>query len=72
LPAACSQPEATQPLTCAAGEELFEGRCGDPATRYEPDERIDHDNVVAYGDPLTQLDPRSRRGADFASSPRPG
>lgn len=43
------------PLTCAAGEELFRGRCVDPAARYEPEERLDTDNVSAYGDPLTQI-----------------
>ena len=39
---------------CAAGEERFRGRCVDPARRYEPDERLDTDNVSAYGDPFTQ------------------
>jgi len=56
LPAACSQDDAAAPLACPAGQEPFAGRCVDPATRYEPDERIDHDNVVAYGDPLTRLE----------------
>src|SRR5262249_26532892 len=44
------------PADCAAGQELFRGRCVDPAQRYEPDQRVDEDNVVAYGDPLMELD----------------
>jgi hypothetical protein len=45
-----------EPRACAAGQELFQGACVDPARRYEPDGRVDHDNVSAYGDPLTQLE----------------
>jgi len=41
---------------CAAGTERFDGACVDPAARYEPAERIDHDNVVAFGEALTRLD----------------
>lgn len=51
----CSQDEPGGPPACGAGEELYGGRCGDPATRYEPAERVDFDNVVAYGDPISQL-----------------
>lgn len=40
---------------CPAGSERFDGACVDPSARYEPAERIDHDNVVAFGDPLTTL-----------------
>ena len=57
--AACGDDPAQEPqapLTCTGGLEAFEGRCVDPATRYEPDERIDQDNVVAYGDPPQHLD----------------
>jgi Copper type II ascorbate-dependent monooxygenase, C-terminal domain len=43
------------PIVCSAGQEPFEGRCVDPAARYEPDARIDVDNVVAYGDPPSRL-----------------
>lgn len=43
------------PVTCAADQELFQGACVDPARRYEPKDRVDHDNVAAYGDPLTQI-----------------
>jgi Copper type II ascorbate-dependent monooxygenase, C-terminal domain len=55
--AGCSGGETAPPppLTCAKGQELFQGACVDPALRYEPAKRIDTDNVSAYGDPLTQL-----------------
>jgi hypothetical protein len=43
------------PTACAADQELFRGACVDPALRYEPAARVDHDNVSAFGDPLTQL-----------------
>lgn len=55
--AACAPPgtaDVDQP--CPSGTERFQDRCVDPAARYEPDERVDHENVVAYGDPLTRLD----------------
>ena len=42
-------------LVCAEGLEAFRGVCVEPARRYEPTEQIDQDNVVAYGDPLTDL-----------------
>jgi hypothetical protein len=55
------------PLALAACADLDEsclpgtqanasGRCIDPSARYEPDERIDEDNVVAYGEPLQELE----------------
>jgi hypothetical protein len=44
------------PSTCAADEEMFEGRCVDPARRYEPDERVDFDNVVVFGAVSSTLD----------------
>lgn len=50
------------PLGCAAGRELFRDACVDPAQRYEPAARVDHDNVAAYGDPLTQLNGRVQPG----------
>lgn len=40
---------------CKPGEELFRGACVDPARRYEPEERIDNDNVIAFGEPVTGL-----------------
>ena len=59
---ACSSGDPTAPddpkpaPTCAEGEELFRGACVDPAKRYEPSERVDLDNVVAFGEPLTELE----------------
>jgi hypothetical protein len=55
LLAACSGSAPPDQTSCAAGQELFRGACVDPAQRYEPAQRIDHDNVIAFGDPLTQL-----------------
>ncbi|KYF87695.1 hypothetical protein BE20_24795 [Sorangium cellulosum] len=52
---ACAGLEPSPPAACAPGEELFRGRCVHPAARYEPEERIDRDNVVAFGAPLTRL-----------------
>ena len=43
------------PVMCPTDQELFHGACVDPALRYEPAERVDHDNVAAFGDPLVQL-----------------
>src|SRR5262245_18030449 len=64
LLAACSGETPPDKKTCAAGLERFGGACVDPAQRYEPAQRIDQDNVVAFGNPLTQLDlpdpPKSR------------
>jgi hypothetical protein len=51
----CSEPEVLNPLTCDRGLERFRGACLDPATRYEPAERVDGANVVAYGEPLAKL-----------------
>jgi hypothetical protein len=58
--AACTSEPPTEttppgPATCKADQELFHGVCVDPAERYEPTDRVDHDNVAAYGDPLVQL-----------------
>lgn len=68
----CAGDPSPDPLTCAAGEELFQGACVDSARRYEPAARVDHDNVAAYGDPLTQLklpDP-PRSGFRIVAPPR--
>jgi hypothetical protein len=43
------------PLACATGQELFQGNCVDPAERYEPAQRLDTNNVVEFGAPLTEL-----------------
>ena len=66
---ACS-PTGTS--ACAAGEELFHGACGDPATRYEPAQRLDSDNVTAFGDALTrlQLPEPPRSGFRIIAPPR--
>jgi hypothetical protein len=50
-----SSEDGAAPLTCGKGLEPFRGRCVDPAQRYEPEQRIDKNNVVAYGDPLSKL-----------------
>ena len=43
-----------QPLTCDEGLELFEGECVEASARYEPEERLDEDNVVSFtGEPTT-------------------
>ena|GEM_PF-4721698 len=34
---------------------LFRGSCIDPVRRYEPSAQLDDDNVVAYGDPVTDI-----------------
>lgn len=53
----CSQiAEPAGPTPCAPDEERFRGSCVDPAHRYEPGSRMDPDNVVAFGEPLTELD----------------
>lgn len=70
--AACADETSPIDQPCPAGTEDFEGRCVDPKTRYEPDERVDQDNVVAFGDALTQLElpepPRS--GFRIVAPPR--
>jgi hypothetical protein len=71
LAAACSSAPPATPA-CAAGEELFQGACVDPARRYEPAVRLDMDNVVAFGAPLTQLmlpDP-PKSGFRIVAAPR--
>lgn len=53
LAAACTAPDDAP---CPPGaERLDSGRCVDPGARYEPEDRVDHDNVVAFGDPLQEL-----------------
>ncbi|MCK6592782.1 MAG: hypothetical protein L6Q76_34945, partial [Polyangiaceae bacterium] len=54
--AGCSSGEPDAPVSCSEGLLLENGACIDPARRYEPAEREDHNNVVAYGDPLQTLD----------------
>jgi hypothetical protein len=38
------------PAGCPPGLDRVHERCVEPATRYEPDERLDFDNVVAFGE----------------------
>jgi hypothetical protein len=59
-------------LTCPPGREAFRGACVEPARRYEPQSPLDHDNVAAYGEPLTQLDlpPPPRSGFRLVAPPR--
>jgi hypothetical protein len=52
---ACFEDDPLAETSCTAGLELFQGACVDPAERYEPAQRLDQNNVVAYGDALTQL-----------------
>jgi hypothetical protein len=48
---ACSGNEdGKSPAACGVGEELENGSCVDALRRYEPEERVDVDNVVVYGD----------------------
>lgn len=53
--AGCSAGEPDAPVSCSEGLLLENGACIDPARRYEPAEREDHNNVVAFGDPLQTL-----------------
>lgn len=41
---------------CPEDTEPFRGGCVDPNARYEPAEPVDVDNVVAYGEPFTELE----------------
>ena len=42
-------------VVCGGNEELFQGRCVDPARRYEPEQPVDIDNVVSFGSHDTDL-----------------
>ena len=53
LLAGCPLPSDEAP--CASPKEEFRGKCVDPALRYEPDARVDENNVSAFGDALTTL-----------------
>jgi hypothetical protein len=59
LLAACSGKETgagSTRVTCGASEEITGGACVEALRRYEPKDRIDFDNVVAYGGMPTSLD----------------
>lgn len=46
----------TAPPGCAEGQAATNGACVDPLRRYEPKDRVDVDNVVAYGGMPTALE----------------
>jgi hypothetical protein len=63
---------AAQAPRCLEGQELFRGACIDPILRYQPSSPIDVDNVVHYGEALTQItlpDP-PRSGFRIVAPPR--
>jgi hypothetical protein len=62
---------AEQP-PCDPGLDSFRGACVEPARRYEPDAPLDTDNVVAYGEALTELDlpPPPNSGFRLVAPPR--
>lgn len=54
----CADEEAatlSQPLVCAENELSQGGRCIDPSKRYEPAQRLDTDNVSAFGEPFQTI-----------------
>ena len=59
-------------LGCDEGFEVFRGACVESARRYEPDAPLDADNVVAYGELLTELDlpPPPNSGFRLIAPPR--
>jgi hypothetical protein len=59
-------------IVCDVGLVLFRGTCVDPVKRYEPSSQLDENNVVAYGDPITELDlpPPPKSGFRIAAPPR--
>jgi hypothetical protein len=60
------------PTVCDAGLVLYQNACVDPARRYESSLQLDENNVVAYGDPLTELDlpPPPKSGFRIVAPPR--
>jgi hypothetical protein len=62
----------SEKLTCDAGLVPFRGACVDPVRRYEPETQLDLDNVVAYGDPLSDLElpPPPKSGFRIVAPPR--
>ncbi|HZF55235.1 MAG TPA: hypothetical protein VE093_41575 [Polyangiaceae bacterium] len=66
-----SYSEADNPA-CGAGLVLAGGACVEPARRYEPAERADENNVVAFGEPLQTLDlpEPPKRGFRLIAAPR--
>jgi hypothetical protein len=69
----CSSIVATDRIvTCEKGSLLQDGACVELARRYEPAERVDADNVVAFGEPLQTLDlpEPPRRGFRLVAAPQ--
>jgi Copper type II ascorbate-dependent monooxygenase, C-terminal domain len=63
---------APAPLVCDAGLVLYEGACIDPVRRYEPSTQLDANNVIAFGDPIAELDlpPPPKSGFRIVAPPR--
>lgn len=61
-----------EPLGCESGFVHYLGDCVDPTTRYEPPKQLDENNVVAYGDPVTELvlPPPPKSGFRIVAPPR--
>ena len=59
-------------LLCGGGTVLFRDACIDPVRRYEPAAQLDLDNVVAYGEPLQDLElpPPPKSGFRIVAPPR--
>lgn len=62
----------TEKLSCDEGLLLQDGACIDPVRRYEPAQQVDADNVVAFGEPLSELDLPAppKRGFRLVSAPQ--
>lgn len=60
------------PTVCDPGFVFYEGGCIDPVRRYEPPFHLDVDNVVAYGEALTELalPPPPKSGFRIIAPPR--
>lgn len=65
----CTSPP---PTTCETGLVMYRGACVDPVRRYEPSTQLDENNVVAYGEELTELDlpPPPKSGFRIVAPPR--
>lgn len=63
---------SSAPTTCESGLVMYQGTCVDPVRRYEPSTQLDVNNVVAYGDSLTelQLPPPPKSGFRIVAPPR--
>lgn len=60
------------PIVCDEGSVFYQGGCIDPVRRYEPSTQLDANNVVAYGDALTELSlpPPPKSGFRIIAPPR--